>query len=137
MSIAPPLVGEPLALDLVNTLLAGPDGEIDLLSSVERFRPWLDAQAGRIVPLADPAAVDLAALRALRAHVASAVERAREGRPPSAAALEALVAAQRAAPGYRGVEWDGRSLWAVRRREGGPGAGLLADLADAAVDLLT
>lgn len=137
MSSSPPLVGEPLALDLVNTLAAGPEGEVDLLSSTARFGPWLDAQTGRTTPVPDPAAVDLAALRALRVHVAATLDRVREGLPPLAAAREALVAAQRAAPAYRDLEWDSRSLWAVRRRSGSVTEALLADLADAAVDLLT
>ncbi|WP_441250749.1 CGNR zinc finger domain-containing protein [Kitasatospora sp. McL0602] len=127
------LVGEPLALDLVNTRSVA----LDLLSSADDFRGWLDDQAGRITAVADAGAIDLDALRALRAHVAEAVDSGRDGRQPPAAALAALVDAQRAAPAHRELTWDGAALAAVRRRSGAPTAVLLAELAEAAVDLLT
>ena len=134
------LTGEPLALDLVNTLAMGPTGEVDLLASAEAFRPWLEVQADRIPvqPTAD-AGIDPAALpglRALRAHVADALDRARSGRPPLPAGLAALVDAQRAATAYRDLAWDGGAVVATRRYTGTPAASLLAALADAAVDLL-
>ena len=43
-----PLIGEPLALDLVNTVAAAGDGETDLLASPGDLQAWLTAQRGRI-----------------------------------------------------------------------------------------
>jgi predicted RNA-binding Zn ribbon-like protein len=136
-STVPPLVGEPLALDLINTLASGPEGEIDLLSSTEGFAAWLRAQAGRVTVAAEPSAYRLGPLRELRAHLDAAVDQARQGLEVPPAARTALVDAQRGAPGYRDLVWDGTALSAVRVRVGDPTDVLLADLAEAAVDLLT
>src|SRR5918997_985516 len=96
-----PLIGEPLALDLINTRVHGPQGDVDLLAT--------------------PAALDdadLAAVHALRDAVAAVVGSIREGTPPGAPALAVLTEAQRAAPVYRAVEWDGRAVTATTRRTG-------------------
>jgi predicted RNA-binding Zn ribbon-like protein len=144
MSNRLPLVGEPLPLDLVNTLANGPGGESDLLDSVEQFRPWLDAQAGRLTqsnpdpegPDA-PDGLDLDAVRELRGRVEAAVACARDGVEPPAQALRALNRAQLAAPLHRRLGWDGAAVTATRVRTGSATDVLLAELADATVDLLT
>jgi predicted RNA-binding Zn ribbon-like protein len=124
------LVGEPLAIDLINTqTVAG-----DLLASRETFGMWLTAEEGRLTA---PAAPDLGRLRALRAHVESAVRQAWQGLPPSDEALQALNTAQAAAPVYRSLAWDGRAVTADVRRDGDENARFLAELAEAATELLT
>lgn len=130
-----PLVGEPLALDLVNTRARRPDGgELDLLETSEAFEAWLDAQRDRLTP--PSGAVDLDAVRDLREHVASAVDDARRGAQPPARSLRALTAAQRAAPAYRRLRWDGTAVTARPERDGSPTGRLLAELAESASELL-
>ncbi|MGN9783341.1 CGNR zinc finger domain-containing protein [Nonomuraea sp. ZG12] len=122
------VTGEPLALDLLNTLT----DEYDALDDVQ---PWLELQAGRLtapsLPLTD---TDLAAVRALREHVRAAVDAVRQGRSPAGKSIEAVNQAVRAAPPYRIL---GADLGAVIRRDGDERARLLAQLAEAAVELLT
>ncbi|MFF5211181.1 CGNR zinc finger domain-containing protein [Streptosporangium sp. NPDC000396] len=132
-----PLTGEPLALDLLNTRAHTPDGEIDLLDSPDMFREWLSVQSERLSPMDTIDAADLAAVRVLRGHIAEAVEHARHGTAPPEAAVRALNEAQRAAPPYRELGWDGTAPTATVRRAGDARARFLAELAEAAVDLLT
>jgi predicted RNA-binding Zn ribbon-like protein len=121
------LIGEPLALDLINTRTR----DADLLATPDTFKEWLSAQAGRMtIPDAE---IDLNALRSLRQQIEDAVEHARSGQAPPARALQALNAALRAAPAYRKITWPGVS----KKRDGDATQNLLAELAEAAVDLLT
>lgn len=135
-----PLAGEPLALDLVNTLANGPGGEpLDLLASPEAAAAWLDAQhaLGRLADArADDLDPDLAALRELRSHVAECVERARRGTAPPSPALAALNEALRAAPAYPRMSWSGMAVTVTVERSGDPHRDLRAELAQAAADLL-
>ncbi|CAM5661378.1 hypothetical protein GCM10010329_24260 [Streptomyces spiroverticillatus] len=131
-----PLVGEPLPLDLINTRANGPAGEVDLLVSAQEFRPWLDSQAGRL-PGPGSAGIDLDALRALRGQVETAVDCARDGVEPPAQALRALTRAQLAGPLHRELAWGDGGVTAARVRTGSATGVLLAELADATVDLLT
>ncbi|MET9909355.1 ABATE domain-containing protein [Streptomyces sp. NPDC006476] len=134
MSDLVPLTGEPLALDLVNTLpTAG-----DLLAAPDDLRHWWALQADRLpdeVPQTVTAA-DLAAVRAVREHTARAIDRVRRGDEPLAADLHALNQAQRAAPAINQLAWNGSAVAATRRRDGSPGLRLAACLAEAAAELL-
>ncbi|MEZ0068666.1 putative RNA-binding Zn ribbon-like protein [Streptacidiphilus sp. MAP12-20] len=130
-----PLVGEPLALDLVNTRAHTPEGELDLLDDEAGFQAWIDAERGRLTPPHAP--IELGALRSLRAHVSDAVEHARVGTPPPPAALAAIGEAQRAAPAHRELVWADGAVIASVRRPGDATARLLAELAEAAAELLT
>jgi predicted RNA-binding Zn ribbon-like protein len=131
-----PLVGEPLAVDFVNTVVQPPIGaERDLLADPDSFRAWLDEEGDRLD--APGGEVDLAALRDLRVHVARALDAARRGRRPDAASLAALTAAQRAAPAYRVLRWDRTQVTGRVHRDADATASLLAVLAEAATDLLT
>jgi predicted RNA-binding Zn ribbon-like protein len=133
--VSVPLVAEPLALDLVNTRARVPGGgELDLLETSETFEAWFDAQRDRLTP--PSGAIDLEAVRDLREHVASAVHDARRGARPPARSLRALTAAQRAAPAYRRLHWDGSAVTARLERDGSPTSRLLAELAEAATELL-
>ena len=135
-----PLTGEPLVLDLLNTRPQAATGPVDLLATPAGLQAWLTVQADRLPTFAGGTVVttaDLAAVHAVRDHAAAAVERARRGVRPSAASLRALEAIQRAAPAYRRLGWDGAAVTSTLRRTGSLGAGLAADLAESAVDLLT
>ncbi|QIS12259.1 CGNR zinc finger domain-containing protein [Nocardia arthritidis] len=131
---AEPLIGEPLALDLVNTRSAVGD----LLETPAQLAHWLRLQTERIPGATGrPTRDDLAMVRAVREHTTTALEALLHARRPPAAALRALDEARSAAPATPHLEWNGRSVVSVVRRNGSPGARLAAVLADAAADLLT
>lgn len=137
MSKPGPLVGEPLALDLINTRNA--DGEH--LATPEDLRAWLGLEAGRFPEARDLAAAglgepELAAVHELRDHTARVLERVRRGERPPQDALDAINRAQRAAPAVTELAWDGGAVTATRRRDGSTADRLAAWLADAAADLL-
>ncbi len=128
------MLGEPLPLDLINTVVSGAHGDTDLLHSPEALRAWITAEDGRLsIP---EGAVSLEAVHALRGHVATAVQRVRRGERPPAAALDAFVSAQRAAPAYRVPGWTGSGITTTVHRDGSPTENLLAELSEAAVLLL-
>ncbi|RSM98754.1 hypothetical protein DMB42_44230 [Nonomuraea sp. WAC 01424] len=128
------LIGEPLALDLVNTRTR----DFDALDTPEGFGIWLDRQAGRLTPSEGPfTADDLGAVRDLRAHVEAAVDAVRRGEGPSRETVEAINVAMRAAPAYARLDVAGGALTKGARRDGDRRARLLAQLAEAAADLLT
>lgn len=129
------LIGEPLALDLINTQVRGPDGhESDLLGTQKALHQWLVLEKDRLTPLADE--VDLEALHALRGHIAQAVEQARHAAAPPDVALQALAKAQGAAPVRLELGWDGNRVTSRPRRSGDSTRDLLAELAEAAAELL-
>ncbi len=74
---------------------------------------------------------------ALRAHLATAIEHARRSQRPPQSSLNALTDAQKAAPAWQLLTWDGQAVTATPRRTGDAADRLLADLAYAATDLLT
>jgi predicted RNA-binding Zn ribbon-like protein len=129
-----PLTGEPLALDLVNTVASPPGGDADLLESADDLRAWLAAERDRLDITDGP--IDLGAVRALRAHITRAVEAARASAPPPPAALRAITDAQRNAPAHQELSWNGQAITVTTRRPGTATAVLLAQLAEAAATLL-
>jgi len=128
-----PLIGEPLALDLLNTRTY--DG--DLIATPRALGAWLALEADRLdVGIHVPTVADVAAVHAVRRHAATAIDRARRGERPAAAALDELTAAQRAAPAIRELRWDGAAVIAEPRRRGTSAARLAAELAEAVAVLL-
>jgi predicted RNA-binding Zn ribbon-like protein len=129
-------LGEPLALDLVNTVVGTAQGEEDLLASGEGLRAWLAAQADRLDPdlAAEGADWDLAHVLALRAAVADAVDAVRHGRTPDLDGINALL---RESPAIRQLAWDGSRVQETVERHGEATTRLLAALASSAADLLT
>ncbi|MFI6868658.1 CGNR zinc finger domain-containing protein [Nocardia sp. NPDC050406] len=134
MSDAEPLVGEPLALDLVNTRPI----DADLLETPEQLAQWLRLEADRLPepPPAHPARADLAAVREVREHLAAVLDALLHDRQPPASALRGLNAAQSAAPAIRQLRWHEGTLTATQHRAGASGVRLAATLAEAAVELL-
>ncbi|GAB2512742.1 CGNR zinc finger domain-containing protein [Nocardiopsis aegyptia] len=135
-----PLTGEPLALDLVNTRPAGPEGRHDLLATPEQLSAWLALQTARLpglVPDTDPTPDDLPPVHAVRRHTEETVRALMRGAAPPPCSLHALNGAQRTAPAVRALVWDGRELTFTRQRPGPLGVRLATLLAEAAVDLLT
>ena len=122
------VTGEQLAVDFVNTLTS----EFDALDDPQ---PWLRLQAERLAPPARSLTeADRVALRTLRELVRAAIDAVRQGAPPPAAAINAVNRAIQAAPAYPVLNADLRVL---TRRDGDARATLLAQLAEAAVELLT
>jgi predicted RNA-binding Zn ribbon-like protein len=133
------LLGEPLALDLVNTLVpAGYGG--DLVATPDRVVEWLQVEADRLPAdaLEPPEVPDLAALReALRELFDAALD----GTPPSPAPLSRVNGASRACPRHLELEWaagGGPRVRAYRggRRERRSGDALLAEIARSGIELL-
>lgn len=134
------LTAEPLALDLMNTHLFVDEAWVDLLDDHEHRRQWLAAEAERLgISAADVAACTnegAAELKAVRAHVAAAIESARGGLEPSAGALAGLNDTLRAAPAVPQVRWNGAAVAASDERSGPLGTRLAARFAEAAAELL-
>ncbi|MDV3221034.1 CGNR zinc finger domain-containing protein [Intrasporangium sp.] len=139
MTSAQPLIGEHLALDLVNTRPLTEGGRADLLGTPEQLAAWLglepelEAEVGE----ATPTAADVAAVQLVRTQVDAVVQALLRGGPAPRPALQALTEAQRGAPAVRELTWDGAAVIATTRRQGTLGVRLAARLAEAAADLLT
>ncbi|MFD7028084.1 CGNR zinc finger domain-containing protein [Streptomyces sp. NPDC059917] len=137
MTVTFPLLGEPLALDLVNTSTPAVG---DLIADPAGLAAWLDAQPGRLTPLAAPATgAELARVHAVRGAAREALEAVRRGEEPPVGALRVLNEALAAAPAHRELGWTpaGGLTAAVRLRATDPGRRLAAELAGAVADLLT
>lgn len=137
-----PLVGEPLALDLVNTRARLPDQEFDFLSDLAALRSWLDCERKRLVTLSAsvidaPTTADLAAVRDLRDLTASAVARARRGETLKETDLRALNEAMSGAPVRRELVRDDEGKPGLSLTRHGPGGTrIVAALAESVAELL-
>ncbi|MEU0783921.1 CGNR zinc finger domain-containing protein [Streptomyces sp. NPDC006173] len=135
-----PLIGEPLALDLINTRPIDPSGRADLIATPRRLAAWLALQDDRMPTAArglTPGPADLAALHAVRAAAEAVVRALLDDDEPPRSALRELTIAQRAAPSVRELAWDGSAVTAEPCRAGPPEAILAAVFAEAVTDLLT
>jgi predicted RNA-binding Zn ribbon-like protein len=91
-------LGEPLAIDLANTVMVVRDGEsVDLLDSTEALGTWLELERPRLGDCGF-ALSRRAELLAAREDVRSLFTSRATGRPPERAAVERLNAASRGAP---------------------------------------
>ncbi|KAA5826098.1 CGNR zinc finger domain-containing protein [Saccharopolyspora hirsuta] len=137
-----PLIGEPLAVDLVNTRAVVPSGPVDMMATPAELWEWLTRQADRMTmpTRAERTSLDeadLAAVHEVREHTARTLSAIRRGKRPPADALRGLNEAQRAAPGIRKLSWRGGALVGTVDRPGKLGLRVAASLAEAAADLLT
>lgn len=127
-----PLVGEPLALDLVNSSVRTPDGPLDLLADHDRLRQWVECQRDRLpdLPEEELADADVNAVHSVRDYASTAIEYARHAVPPSERDLRGLNEVLRAAPVTRElVHLDG-ATHVVTRRDGDRSMRLAARLAE-------
>src|SRR5919202_9451 len=91
-----PVGGEPLAVDLADTVVTITDPPTDLLADEARARQFWALQAPRLPAGAAPP--DLAATRAVRDAIRAALDARLAGRRPSDDAVAAINAAAGAAP---------------------------------------
>ncbi|THA60975.1 zf-CGNR multi-domain protein [Streptomyces sp. A0958] len=133
------MTGEPLALDLLNTLPYAAQGTPDdHLADAAGLRTWLALEEERLPAAGAGKATsdDVAAVREVRAHAASAVAAVRRGERPPASALRGLNEAQLAAPAVRYATWDGDAVVVEDRRPGALGVRVAAALAAEVAGLL-
>ncbi|ANK71838.1 MULTISPECIES: CGNR zinc finger domain-containing protein [Ensifer] len=105
-----PFVGEPLALDLVNTRPLTASGRVDLFAADGGLAHWLALEGPRMSDVAFASigaadADDLAPVLAVRSHAASAIAHVMDRQPVPAADIEGLNAAMEAAPVVRRLDW--------------------------------
>ncbi|NRP18257.1 hypothetical protein LPJGGPFB_01487 [Ensifer adhaerens] len=135
-----PFVGEPLALDLINTRPLTGEGPVDLIGDADGLAAWVEQQAGRLQDASllvsgRLSVEELALVHAVRDHVASAVRSLMEGRDVAAGDVAGLNAAMAAAPVTRRLDW--RDAPAVKsERAGKSGVQLAGFLAEDAALLL-
>lgn len=130
-----PLIGEPLALDLVNTRRQPGRAFEDVFADIDGLAQWLVAQADRL-PTVRVSETTCKRLVVLRDAVASVLEALMSGRRPAPAAVDCLNDALRRAPSYPQVAWGSAGGQLDTVRAGDHDAQLLAIIAEAAVDYL-
>src|SRR5438309_835239 len=111
-SIAFPLLGEPLAIDLVNTVVGARDGPHDLLASPGGLDGWLKAEAHRLpAGAASIAGLSRDAVVQLREALRALFRAALNGAAPEPAALAVVNAASAAAAPHPELVWDAAQGW--------------------------
>ena len=130
-------LGEPLAIDLANTIMVVREGdEVDLLADENDLRRWLDAERDRL-GTCRVALNHLDEIRALRDGIHQLFMAAATRAAPARAAVETVNAASAVAPiapqlcGGSALEFQERSA------AGDPLAQLLGKLARSAISVLT
>ena len=132
-----PLLGEPLALDLVNTRAHLGGVDVDLLDGPRALDRWLRAERSRIAWTGHADAADLAAVIALRG-VLDPLLRAHVARTPGpAAAVRGLNRALAIALPQPRLEWTCGGPRKRAASDGARRATLLRQLAGSALELLT
>lgn len=132
-----PLLGEPLALDLVNTCVRRDDQAVDLLDTPAALSAWLRAQSARLAwsGLVDDA--DLQAVRELRTAIATLLVARRNNSRPPASALHSINAALTAPVAAAHLTWTAAGPQLASPTEASRRAVLLHTLATDIVGVLT
>lgn len=135
MSALAPLVGEPLALDLVNTRYA----QGDFLVTPEDLSVWLALQADRCPEglSENIGQAELAAAQCIRERSARVIECVRGETPLRQEDLDAINEILRGGPCVLELADGPAGISANRRRLGSTAQGLAAWLAEGVVELLT
>ncbi|HEV7317928.1 MAG TPA: CGNR zinc finger domain-containing protein [Ensifer sp.] len=135
-----PFVGEPLALDLVNTRPRVSIDVVDLIADGDGLRGWVELEKERLdgitpAELASISAEELGQVHSVRENLATALDRLMHGLAVPAAAIAGLNAAMRAAPAIHRLDWEDPPV-VTRQREGSAAARLATVLAEDAAALL-
>lgn len=136
-TIAFPLLGEPVAIDLVNTRVLERGEPSDLLDRPAALAAWLRAERPRLEWRGAVAAPDLAAIRALRDAIEPLLRArlARAGGPP--ATLPAFNCALALPAAVARLEWTRNGPQKAPSPDGAAREALLRTLALDALDVLT
>ncbi len=131
-----PLLGEPLALDLVNTCVRRDGADVDLLDSPAALAAWLHHESARLAWAGSVSEADLRAVRGLRTTLATLLDARREGRRPAPAVLCKLNAALAAPTATTRLGWTAAGPKLVRPTAASQRDVLLHALAADAVSIL-
>jgi predicted RNA-binding Zn ribbon-like protein len=130
------LVGEPLAVDLANTLLVYEDGDtVDFLVTLGGLSDWLELESERLDGWAPVTDSDLSESRALRAAIRELFEALLSGSAPPEGGVREINAASARAPIHPELDCSGTR---PRVRMSGPAHGTAASfaaVARSAIDL--
>jgi predicted RNA-binding Zn ribbon-like protein len=127
-----PLQGEPLALDLVNTLVSRGGRPLELLATLSDLDDWMRGEGPRLPWPGDASAGDLDSLRTLRGAIAALLTASRGAAEPPQEAITTVNDAL--AEGTTRVGWAAGEL---HRSSPTPGRQALRFIASDAVELLT
>ena len=132
------LLGEPLAVELVNTRPLRDGVRTELLAGDAEAAAWVRAHADALPPGAEQAPPDAEQLRALRDAVESLFDAALESRAPDAEAVAQVNRASAAAPSWLELEWpgDGTARAVPAARDPRSPEASLAAIARSATELL-
>jgi len=102
-----PLIGEPLAVDLVNTLLEREGGSVDLLATPERLSVWCEAEGGRLGVLdSEGVGGRLPEFLALRSAIRELFGGLLDNERPSERAVKEINATSARVPSFRELSWS-------------------------------
>ena len=132
-----PLIGEPLALDLVNTCVRRDHAAVDLLDTPAALAAWLRAESARLTWSGTVDVTTLRAVRGLRAALAALFDARRNGTSPPAAALRKLNAALAAPAATVRLTWPATGPRVARPTAMSTRDALLHALATDALAVLT
>jgi predicted RNA-binding Zn ribbon-like protein len=122
----------PAAVDLSNTVVVTPRGEVDLLATDEQLDVWIAAERGRVASV-DAAVGRLQDVRALRTDLRALLYAYAEGRPLPGPARRRVNALSAAAPAYPVLLPGGGVI--TEQATGDPYAIFAAEVARSAIEL--
>lgn len=135
-----PLLGEPLAVELVNTRFAQRGVQVDGLATPRDLTAWLAAHRGQLQATLDldAAAQRLDEVRELRDTLREVFAAVAAGERPADAAIGTLNRLSRQAPTAMQLDWppNGQPTVTVQPASADSGAVALAELARAGIHLL-
>jgi predicted RNA-binding Zn ribbon-like protein len=132
-----PLVGEPLAVDLVNTLAVQKGLVVDLLASDDQANAWWTLHEDRLEVPAPPGGLDLERIRDLRAAIAVLFDAAMDGAAPPTAALDVVNAANSSGASFSRLAWSAAGPIVDAGMRGDAMATGLGAVARSAIEVLT
>ncbi len=128
-----PVIGEQLAIDLVNTRTTGGD----LIATPPQLSTWLASEQDRLPPFgAEIGPAMHQRVLALRDQTDLVLRAVMSGRKPPTRALRHIEGELEAAPPIIRLGWDGSRVTVSTHRGASAGAALIASLAEAAIALL-
>jgi predicted RNA-binding Zn ribbon-like protein len=130
-------LGDPLAIDLVNTVRRRGWQYTELIRSPDDLRDWLDREQGRLTAPAEVGDDLLTRFLALRDHALDLLRAAASGQAWPAEAIVAVNALILAAPSTRLLTGEPEGYRTQPVSQADPPGRLLGDLAASVADLLT